>query len=655
MPSSFVQHHIRPLSSPSSRSIPLSSQGTASIQSLFISLQDPSSQTLTSLTNAASVLRKHTEERVALTAQQSHSEDAVLQTAILSRIVVGAYGHALDLHLSEASKLEEEAEWWSDVERSFQRSAYHFLQTLPGRITRLIRDCTEQLRANNRPIHLSSYSPNALRHLFASTGAQFSSFVLNSTFPHTRNNRFSSRILLFPSPSPTESWSHRLTTLAQQAYSALLFPILLAQQECSVKRSELEQLRDQRAEVLGALIQLRQPLHDTLDQSAGPDNLIGFMGILDKVTNLDTKQRSPPSTSDSAAVRLDDFLQRTYPAHRETHEITLQERQLNRPTYLVRAWPRLLFLPPAILYAFSTLYSSRASILNAAQDTGATVQAFFQSWVLEPLKEIVQTVRADRTQGVLIKKQGIEADLASLERMIISLAKDTLKWGPAQLEGLSKQVRAGDLTPVLEVYEDDIKAPIRSVITGNLLRSAFIQVQKAKVDIDQALAGIDKLLKSQELTFAFVGVAPALGVVYILGGYLRTLMFSRTNRSKYGTQSQRSVAWSAVRRVERLLLTRPLLEGEAQARMNVQQLLTSANADTDIPPLTSGLLMLSVSRLRSYGEKCLPLGSRVRDGFIEDVGDLEDPRLDKTDKLRVVERIWRAWGDLLGCKDLIRS
>lgn len=89
--------------------------------------------------------------------------------------------------------------------------------------------------------------------------------------------------------------------------------------------------------------------------------------------------------------------------------------------------------------------------------------------------------------------------------------------------------------------------------------------------------------------------------------------------------------------------------------MNVQQLLTSANADTDIPPLTSGLLMLSVSRLRSYGEKCLPLGSRVRDGFIEDVGDLEDPRLDKTDKLRVVERIWRAWGDLLGCKDLIRS
>ena len=36
------------------------------------------------------------------------------------------------------------------------------------------------------------------------------------------------------------------------------------------------------------------------------------------------------------------------------------------------------------------------------------------------------------------------------------------------------------------------------------------------MDIDQALLGIDKLLKSQELTFAFAGVAPAPAIVYDL-------------------------------------------------------------------------------------------------------------------------------------------
>ena len=44
-----------------------------------------------------------------------------------------------------------------------------------------------------------------------------------------------------------------------------------------------------------------------------------------------------------------------------------------------------------------------------------------------------------------------------------------------------------------------------------------------QVDINQALAGIDKLLKSQELTFAFVSVAPALAIVYGAVGYFRNV------------------------------------------------------------------------------------------------------------------------------------
>ena len=69
-----------------------------------------------------------------------------------------------------------------------------------------------------------------------------------------------------------------------------------------------------------------------------------------------------------------------------------------------------------------------------------------------------------------------------------------------------------------------------------------------QVDIDQALAGIDKLLKSQELTFAFVGVAPALGIVYLLGGSLITLA-QGTGKGRYGETQKRAAAWSAMRYV----------------------------------------------------------------------------------------------------------
>ena len=65
--------------------------------------------------------------------------------------------------------------------------------------------------------------------------------------------------------------------------------------------------------------------------------------------------------------------------------------------------------------------------------------------------------------------------------MSLALARDKLGYDEEQLASLSRQIRLGDFTPVLRLYEEDIKSPIKSVLTGTLLRSLFVQVQKAKV------------------------------------------------------------------------------------------------------------------------------------------------------------------------------
>jgi hypothetical protein len=65
--------------------------------------------------------------------------------------------------------------------------------------------------------------------------------------------------------------------------------------------------------------------------------------------------------------------------------------------------------------------------------------------------------------------------------MALSLARDKLNYSPTQLDDLSDKLRFGDLTPILQIYEEDIKSPVRSAVSGTLLRSAFIQVQKGKV------------------------------------------------------------------------------------------------------------------------------------------------------------------------------
>lgn len=168
------------------------------------------------------------------------------------------------------------------------------------------------------------------------------------------------------------------------------------------------------------------------------------------------------------------------------------------------------------------------------------------------------------------------------------------------------------------------------------------------MDVDQALAGIDKLLKSQELTFAFVGVAPALSLVYVMSGIMGRLIATSSSHVG-GGRRRRTAAWLTMRRIERLLITQPRTRRHEHRHAHVKAGQHDSKGTKDaIPPLTTGLLLLSVSSLRQYAETRLPLRSRLREGFLEDVGDLEDPRLDREEKLRVVERMWRSWGQALG-------
>lgn len=65
--------------------------------------------------------------------------------------------------------------------------------------------------------------------------------------------------------------------------------------------------------------------------------------------------------------------------------------------------------------------------------------------------------------------------------MTLSLAQDKLHYTPEQMAALSQQIRVGDLTPVMQIYEDDIRSPLKSAVGGTLVRTLLVQVQKAKV------------------------------------------------------------------------------------------------------------------------------------------------------------------------------
>ena len=178
-----------------------------------------------------------------------------------------------------------------------------------------------------------------------------------------------------------------------------------------------------------------------------------------------------------------------------------------RPSIISRYW-----LPMSLcLFTSSTLLqiwaSQRAKVINWVIDIGSTTVQFWRNWVVEPTEKLIKTIRHDEGSEIaLMSKNSLEADRASLERMVVDFVVDrdtTQGHGMADPDAITIKVREGDLTPVLKAYERDLRAPLAGTVRGDLIRTLLIQIQKTKVDVEVAMSGIDALLKSQELVFGY--------------------------------------------------------------------------------------------------------------------------------------------------------
>ena len=94
---------------------------------LYINLER--SKSLESLCECINTLHVLEQDKQLLSAELADKEEQSLRQAILGKVALGLYGHALETLLDEASEAETELEWWSDLGRSRGRVAYYLLQS----------------------------------------------------------------------------------------------------------------------------------------------------------------------------------------------------------------------------------------------------------------------------------------------------------------------------------------------------------------------------------------------------------------------------------------------------------------------------------------------------------------------------------------------
>ncbi|OJJ55797.1 hypothetical protein ASPSYDRAFT_49036 [Aspergillus sydowii CBS 593.65] len=294
--------------------------------------------------------------------------------------------------------------------------------------------------------------------------------------------------------------------------------------------------------------------------------------------------------------------------------------ELGRPSASVRYW---LPISLALVSTTTSLKIARDAgpvLVELMSNLGATTLDFWRNWVVSPTWKLIRTIRHDEKSDIaLMSKSSLEADRASLERMVVDFVLDRGEHSnPAEpTDFIADKVREGDLTPVLRAYEKDLRSPFVGTIRGDLVRTLLIQIQKTKVDVEVAMSGIDALLKSQELVFGFVGLTPGLLISY---ASIRWLFGILGSRKGFRLGRKQDDLRYALRKLHRILST------------------SSPTAGGRLTYRDQGLLLCNVETLLNKAQVMLK-GEDLR-AFKEDTSDLVNENRGHR-QLQIVERM--AW------------
>jgi nuclear-control-of-ATPase protein 2 len=273
---------------------------------------------------------------------------------------------------------------------------------------------------------LTSFTPSSVAKLFpTSPTSPFRPTALTTAaFPHLSRSSFTTIRFLYP-PPPAISGSAQLSkkiTYQASYYSTLIangitYPLSLTRQECRSNRLDLESIRNERAEILGQLSRMRHSLTSILnDPSSEYSGITHFLPKIQRfVEHLDQQAAVDVDTIYPSPIQaLAHLSLETIPELKNSHSQMLKSNGLMRPRTLVLMWPKIVLIPPLLLYVCKSLYASRASLQEVAKDAAQTVEGFLRGWLLEPLRDVLKTVRtgsADDGVGVLVRKEGVLADL----------------------------------------------------------------------------------------------------------------------------------------------------------------------------------------------------------------------------------------------------
>ncbi|CAA19282.1 Nca2 [Schizosaccharomyces pombe] len=504
-----------------------------------------------------------------------------LYWVILGRCSAHLHVKMLDQLLEEAMIMSDNLHYWESIDKNWYSRVLFLIQSFPTRLYHICRNSIKSI------LQFQNFS---------------NIFAKKNLFPKVSK----SDVLLFP----------------RDAFISQASLLSLIRHEYRGNAKRLRQLRDEHACKIGCLTRaiMSEGVSDAAS-SSGDKNGISAKADLKQVVSqwiqrLSQLQGQKIDNSES----LPDILSITLDNLSHPTDEYFEAKAYFRPSAIERNWPKIFVTLLSAWLSTQIITKNRTSIRLWIDYLYSTAVDFYTNWIQKPILGIFDTIRSNRadSQITLLQTKSLESDMESLQRMVIDFVSDTSPAG-INLDLVKQEVQQGDLTYVLQAYEHDLKTPIRTAVSGNLVRTLLIQLQKTKVDVEVALSGIDRLLKSQELVFATVGITPSLIFCYVIIRYVKANIFNNDTLSR---AERRQRFRQSLRAAERILVR--------SQKMN------------SLDDMSYGLLVFQVN-LMAIMSMDMGLSKDVAEDLLQDLEDIQSSSYGVQAQLRAVDRIYRLF------------
>ncbi|XP_022898946.1 protein DGS1, mitochondrial [Olea europaea var. sylvestris] len=221
--------------------------------------------------------------------------------------------------------------------------------------------------------------------------------------------------------------------------------------------------------------------------------------------------------------RLDSYLSMLVSKHRKPRKVTL---------YWMRYSCGVVGISVCSIWLLrhSKLMGS-SDIDNWIREAKDSTISFWNDHVEQPLlsirDELFETFRK-RQKGAM-EREEVQLTADSLHRTLLAFSEQTV--GKKFPENASDQEM---LEIVMLRYEKELMHPIQGLMGGELARSLLIQVQKLKLDIEEAMLELDQILRANEINFAILAALPAFFLSLLLAMLVRAWLKQDTRAEGRG-------------------------------------------------------------------------------------------------------------------------